>query len=544
MARIALPARWQQQFEKTLFAKLLASESVAKLVALGRAEVDRPITAMRENGDAALADGLQHLLTGHRGELVFAVHCDIAKLVQALAAREVPRFHGSLTLVGDGVSDLAPLAAALTALTEATEATSLRDLTIADRPFRAGTARDGITVTMPALIDGSLVMLFGTDLEQHGARLLATEDRLAGDTDSPFWLRGDLRAAGPALAQQLADRAKEEGLPFDGAKLAQDLGITAPQAMTLWVRPDGEHMQIEAALDLAAGDHGVFDLMPVDADAPRLLRYLPAGSDAFSTAPISLTKAYELTNLVFAAMGDDAPMPFDAAMAAFADATKVRLKEDLLDHLGTGLMIVQEIDDQTDLDAIEESIDDNPLGAALSGCYAMSLRNGKAFGESLEKLLRARGLHATRKSEDYQDVKIHRLRLAGLIQLEYVVLDDMLLVATGVTEAQGALLRGIVDARKNGDGSLPKAAKAHVEALPQGWTGLSVSPMGRVLRNLGTTLITLEQRGGEIEDLPAEGAAILRAVSTLGADLERVGLGSMAASMHKEPRRLAFRWHW
>jgi len=163
-----------------------------------------------------------------------------------------------------------------------------------------------------------------------------------------------------------------------------------------------------------------------------------------------------------------AGMDWNEAQTAFAESMKVRLKEDLIDHLGTEMLSL------ADLAAQAEEIDpdqDDPLAGIGSSCIGIGLRNGKAFAASLESMLRSQGLHASRKTEDYQGNKIHRLPLGGLIEVEYCVTDELMLLAIGKGESARQSLRGVLDARANpaAEGEAPTKIKATLATMPAGW---------------------------------------------------------------------------
>src|SRR4026208_445370 len=114
----------------------------------------------------------------------------------------------------------------------------------------------------------------------------------------------------------------------------------------------------------------------------------------------------------------------------------VRLKEDLIDRLGGQILAVSGAEDldEGDLESATSSpcfgfLLDDPkafgasleklvrargLPAARQGAtrrpgFGFLLDDPKAVGASREKLVRARGLHAARKSEDYRGFDVKRL---------------------------------------------------------------------------------------------------------------------------------------
>src|SRR5687768_3780220 len=178
----------------------------------------------------------------------------------------------------------------------------------------------------------------------------------------------------------------------------------------------------------------------------------------------------------------------------------------------------------------------------MNGCYVLSLRDGKAFAASVETMLRARGLHAARKSEEYGGTKVHLLRLAGIVELEYAIFEDLLLVAIG-EDAPRQHLRGVIDARRQGGSAeLPKELAPYVAALPKGWAGIQMSPIAAMLGALGRMFTMMEERFGEHRHLDLPQAA--QVLATLGKEFERAGLGSMVGAMWVDPRRIKVRTLW
>jgi hypothetical protein len=303
---------------------------------------------------------------------------------------------------------------------------------------------------------------------------------------------------------------------------------------------------MDFTLHTATENRGFLDVLAGGSEATKLLRYLPAGADAFSVMAFDLGALYRVVEGVWSAMGEFAPMPFEDAIAAAAEELKVRPKEDLIDHLGNGLLQV------VDSAALAEADLDDPM-AGLAGCFVLPLRDGKAFGESLEKALRARGMHAARKTEDYEGAKVHRLRVAGMIELEYAVTDDLLLLALGA-ETSRQQLRGVLDARRQGGSDkLPASVQPYVDALPKGWNGLSATQFATTLTAMSRAFAMLEERGGfDDEEEGAEDGAEERAMLTmirdltakLGGELERLGLGLMVGATYTDPNRIAGRVLW
>jgi hypothetical protein len=221
----------------------------------------------------------------------------------------------------------------------------------------------------------------------------------------------------------------------------------------------------------------------------------------------------------------------------------VRLKEDLLDHMGTEMLNLS--DPSSALAAIGNENDEEEgdmLGALTGTCMAISLRNGAAFAESLEKAIRARGMHATRKSEDYQGTKIYRVLLAGLVETEYAVLDDALLLAIGKSDTARNSLRGMLDQRTgdNNTGGLPTKLQKRLQALPEGWNGVSASSLPSTFKVLQQAISTT----GANLDLPMEMQGLGEMLGSLSGELKRLGLDVMLSTNYTSKKTLITRMRW
>jgi hypothetical protein len=175
-------------------------------------------------------------------------------------------------------------------------------------------------------------------------------------------------------------------------------------------------------------------------------------------------------------------------------------------------------------------------------CVGIALRNGKAFGESLEKILRSRGLHAARKSEDYADTKVHRLAIGAMLEVEYAVTDDLLLLALGKYEASRRNLRAVLDARaKAGEGGdLAPAVAAHVAAVPAGWSGISVTQVAQIAETASTMLGAMSAMDPGMRELEA----VVPVMKALAGEMKRFGLEVMTSTTHTSERSYVARMRW
>jgi hypothetical protein len=161
---------------------------------------------------------------------------------------------------------------------------------------------------------------------------------------------------------------------------------------------------------------------------------------------------------------------------------KVRLGDDLIAHLGKQLLTVGEGNAAAELDV------DDPSSAFEGLCYGITLTDAGAFAESLETLIRARGLHVSRKSEDYQGFEVHRISFFGT-QFNYTVTDRVFVIGLG--EPGAAELRAILDessSRRAGTPPrpMPEAIEQRLDHALAAWDGIGVGD----LAVLGDTLLS------------------------------------------------------
>jgi hypothetical protein len=536
--RIAAPATWQERFAKARVVEVLRAETLGPLVDRAAAAIDQGLADVRSSGrfDASL---LEALLREYRGEIIASLQVDWDRLTDALERDGRPSVSLVIALAPDGVFDLAALASGLEKLIEdEPSGEPIRDLVVGAHRLRIGGKRD-FQATLPAMIDGHLVMLGGTDLEQQAAHLLADKDRLEGiGGKAPLVVRARLDA--PIKAALELVRSKLEGrlaLPFDFPRMFRDLGAYSLQSLELTVDAQDELVAVDYELDLNGEERGLFGCLLFAQPQPELLRMLPGGADQFSIGAFDFGALWGVIEKLWRNLEDVVPMSFDQAMQEVTELLKVRLKEDLIDHLGTELMLLE--DAQAALAETAENDTDEPTE---NMCIGVSLRNGKAFGDALETALRARGLHASRKSEEYAGTKILALTLAGLVDLEYAVADDLLLLSIGKGEASRRLLRGVLDARAAGaDAALPAAAQARFERLPAGWSGISATNVPAMLRIAREAVASMDDA---VEDLPDQVQMVFDVLDKVGGDLQRLGMQSMVSATYTTARKMTVRVRW
>lgn len=529
VVRTAAPAKWKQRFAKTQMAKLFQAPSLEPMLAAVSKALDDGIERIRSSGKLD-ADVIQSLIRDYAGDITVAMQMDWEDLGAAMMEDRPPAISMIVALSPDGAFDLVSVAAALEkAVEQSTEnRRPMKDLTVGDVRLRITADGDSVQASVPAIVDGQLVMLFANDLEHAAARMLAADKRFEGAIgDKALYAHAHLA---PAVSAFLAAIDEQAGamIPFDLSQVVSDLGLSAIDAGTLSIDATDKRTLVEMEMNLGSGDPGLFSAMLVE-EQPKMLRLVPANAEAFNVSHVNLGAVYSVVAKVWEQLGDQVPMTMEDAEAAFAEACKVRLKEDLLAHLGSEVVTLQS-HDEVDPDTEEE-----PANVMAATCFAVALKDGKTFGQSLETLLRARGMHAARKTEDYADQKIHRLRVAGLIEVEYAVTDDALLLVIGKNEGSSRNLRAVLDARKQG-GEGPVILPKMVADAPAGWTGVSVSPVSGLF---GTVKQVMKQAARSDQEERAQVVnTILETLDAVVADAKQLGIEHAVSTTYTTARSL------
>jgi hypothetical protein len=525
VVRIAAPQRWRQHFARTQVAKLLRGPTLQPLVQQLSAAVDMGLDQARQSGEID-ADLLEGLLTTWSGEFVFGLQIDLGAIAKAMTEGEPPPVRFVLALTPDGKYDLAALATECSQLAEeaATGGRTLRDLTVGDHRLRLAAA-DDMQFTVPALIDGQLVVLAGTDLEQTAAKLLGGGEHYESKEDAPFALHVGLTDVVNTLvtAAMAADGQDPAAMPFDPIELLDALGFGSLDSLDVTIAAEDAHARLDVSLDLNEKERGILAMLAVEQGAPRLLRMLPPNAEHFGAGAFDIGAMYATVAKLWQRLEQVVPMSFEQAMAAATESLKIRIKEDLIDHIGTEVLQV------VDPAAVLNPADEDVMAAMSGSCYGVALRNGRAFAESVETAFRARGLHAGRKTEDYQSIKVHRMKVGGMLEFEYAIADDVLLVAPGGDEASRRNLRAILDARASGASApeLPDATKKLLDRMPSGWSGVSATPLASLTTMAETLLEQVENTG---EDVPQEARMVLGVLKGAVAELKHLGIASVVST--------------
>lgn len=531
VVRIASPAKWSKQFGTTQAAKLFQGNALAPFIGMAKQRIEMGMGMLRDSGmfNADLAEGL---LNDWQGDIILSAQVDWDGFLDAMDFGEAPPVSFVVALSPDGKFDLAAVAKEFEQMVEKTapDGGGLTDLTVGDLTLRrSDNGGDEPDVALPAMIDGHLVLIGGTQLEKDAAKLIAKDARFAAKTDdAPLFIHADL---GKLLTTVLG--ADMGGAPFDPADMLKIIGLNSLKELTVKLKPDGKAVAGQIHIGMKKEGRGLLNMIPSTNKQPSLLSAVPADSEAFSVSAFDIAPIYAGVKDMWNLLDGFVPMTFEDAIGGFNEMTKIRLKEDLLDHLGKEMLSVQSVEALKDMDLG----DDDPAAFMAGTVYGIALTDGKAFGESLEKALRSRGMHVGRKREEYANVQINRMKIAGMFPLEYVVTDDMLLVAVGDGEATGRALRDVIDTRAAGENGVPAIVKKHANSFPAGWSGIGYTPIGAIFEGVVGGLQATGQFGEEMDMV----AGVVKGVV---ADMNRLGISSILAVSYCDETGITQHMRW
>ncbi|HEX6812346.1 MAG TPA: hypothetical protein VF384_12030 [Planctomycetota bacterium] len=529
--RIKAPAVWQEQFANTQLAKVFAGPTFAPLRKQAREKYPEAL-------DRAAAAGmprevLQALLEDYRGELLVSVQFDIDAMAASGSREHVP-FAVMLALTPDGKFDLAALLAGFRKVDEKYEG-PVSPLQIGEHTFRVS-AHD-VPVTQAELVDGHLVMFGGTAIEKLAPGMLAAANRAERlPADAPWALHVDL--AGAIDASVAVANAQLEAAEMPAQQIFDAMGITALDAFDASLGTAGEHVELVASLSTRSRSVGLYGLLFADTKKPALLRYVPPSVSSFSVSSFDFATTVRAILAIVELAGRKEQLA--QTEASFREKAKLRLREDLLDHVGGEVMLLGDLREFVAqvIEAESDGTRPDPNRLFADYCIGIALHDGAAFATSIETLLRSVGLHAARKTEQYRNTKIHELRLGGAVTVEYAIVDDLALCVVGARGNGAGYLRAALDAHADGNASpaLPEAIAKRLDGVPDGWNGIGTMPVVDLV--LGFAELGSMRRP---EVAVREGLDFLR---PFGKELKELGLGDVVSVSYSSPKglRTIYRW--
>ena len=212
-------------------------------------------------------------------------------VVEALEYGETPPLSFVVALSSDGKFDLAAVAKEFGRMVEdsAPNGGDLRDLAVGDLTLRRSDNKgDEPDMALPAMIDGHLVMIGGTQLEKDAAKLIGSEARSSQKIDNaPFFLSADLGKLMTTIME-----ADNGGGPVDPAEMMDMIGLSALQGMTMSLKPMGKSIAGEMHVGMSSENRGMLNMFVRGNQQPKLLTSVPSTSDSFSVSSMDLGAIY------------------------------------------------------------------------------------------------------------------------------------------------------------------------------------------------------------------------------------------------------------
>ncbi|MEZ5964041.1 MAG: hypothetical protein R3F56_09375 [Planctomycetota bacterium] len=473
------PARWRTRFAGTKLGDLLASKRFAELWAPVTAKIDDLIAkAQKESQVDQRATYDAVLAYGGRVRVVLFVR-------PPANADAEPSFHGYVAAGPDGTSDL-PAAAKFVHDQILSEGKPFEALNIGGAEWlAAGIGGDSFT-TVPQMVGDHLTMLFGLRSD------LAALEGLFADGAAPAPMSADGPAVeahcdGKQLLQLLAsvEDDSEQVMALMAGMGANDIGDVTFRAAPL-------ERFTELTFEIQTGRRTGFMevLFPTRDKPPALLALVPRAHPSYYVVPVGSQQLVAAIEQVLSAM-PDAPGTFADVEADVVDAIGVRLGDDLLAHVGDEAIWLTAVDADLDPDTDMVSL----VAKIFDGyCLGVALRDGAAFGRTVEKMLEAGDLLRMRKTEKYRDVDVHRLSVPAMrAKIHWTITDDLAVVAFG--ERGLANLQGLLDgaaARARGEalGAFAKSYTERLAVLPPGHCSVSFETLTDML-DLWTTFLVI-----------------------------------------------------
>ncbi len=388
-------------------------------------------------------------------------------------------------------------------------------------------------VTLPRMVGERVVVLGGTD---NADAALATffPSQAPADTrrETPIALTVDVGAA-LDLIERAVDIENGEGKVF--ADVMDAVGFGNVEELWVDIGRARRFLDMSMAVTSSGPRQGFLAMiMPNDARLPATGR-LVQQSPSWSVAPIDLGILMPMLEKVMSVV-PDAPMTLADIEAAAVENIGVRLREDLLAHLGGAILTAAD-------DTVPE--DGSDLGALTSTCFGLELKDGVAFGRSVETMLERAGVLEMRKSEKYRDTDVHRVTLPAVgIKLHWAITDRLFLL--GIGDGGRARLGEILDAaaaaaRGETAPSLPKAVRDRLEVVPQGYGGLGAARFGAVFFDAAVAGLRQAVAEGEL-DFDIDG--VMEVLETLRGLFVKHDLGHAVSVTHYDPQRMVTRTIW
>lgn len=515
------PARMAAAFAGTNLHDLLTSKQFA--------EVYAPVTQAIEQGlDALKAETPFDPHAAYAAILRYGGRVELTVGAEA-SGQEEPTVWAALTLGADGTTDLATFCAEVEKLALDAKA-PLSDRRVGGQKWLAQDLPTGF-VTLPRMVSDRAVILVTSGDEGTLAGFFPRTEPPERKAGAPISISVDVRRT-LDLIEQIVDA--ESGFGDAMRAIADALGFANIADIEFDIDRIERFLDMRMTLTSKGPRRGFLAMvMPNGAKLPAL-GALVQQSPNWSVGPIDFAPLLPLVGAVMDAIPDSGA---DLAQleARFVEEVGVRLREDLLAHLG-GAVITATGD---------TAGDESEFGALTSMCFGLELRDGVAFGRSIETVLERAGVLEMRKTEKYRDTDVHRVTVPGLgIKFYWAISDRLFLVAAG--DGGRARLGSILDAdaaaaRGEAPAALAKAVLERLEVVPAHYAGLGVQRFGTLM--FDAALAGLRE-GVNSGDLDFDLDAVTEIVDALGELCSKHSLDHVVSVTYLDPERAVSRTIW
>lgn len=246
--RMGAPARWKKDFADTAMAKMMSAPALAPMMDMMGKAMEQAMAGMRGSGFDA--DLVERMLADYQGDFTLSIAVDWAKADLVTMDGEDPSLPFAITVAAapHASFDLAALATAIDGgvrkLLEEPGAPKTKEVPAGELRLTAVADEDGMWGTIPAIVDGHLVMFYGTDVEAQATKAIEGKDRFeaadAGNT--PMFVHADLRGFVTAMDQGVAEIEEMGGAPFDMGELLDAIGLRSLQDFRMTLGADGKQI--------------------------------------------------------------------------------------------------------------------------------------------------------------------------------------------------------------------------------------------------------------------------------------------------------------
>lgn len=443
-------------------------------------------------------------ILNYRGRLIAAFHLLDKKI--DFNAVESPNFMVTIALTPDGKTDLVGLCKAVQELASETHGEQILKLTSDDKTIHYIDQGDEGSVTLPFMHKGHAVLLLTPNLQKAVDRLL--DENTPHHQTEPRFGKSSMGVSIHArrIVELLTTGAKADERWTDLiSHLFHRSGIESLESIDVTYRAFGPAVLSEVVVNFNQKDRGLIGvMMPNVGKKTALIDLLPRDAMQAHAMPLDFKKIYTVVKAAFDDLGEAAPMPFDEVLSKFKEEFGVRLKEDIFDTFGRGLI-------QVSMET-EGGPSGGPSAFADGITVGFGMADGAVFAKTIDTMLRKVGLHAGRLKKEYKGFKVYDLNIAMVVQLHYVVTDDLFMIGIG-DAGEANILATLDEVKRRADGgeaaALSKSVGERLKMVPGDWTGLGWT-------NLGDSMLGLADKLDLVaSDLPPEFGGVIDVLETM-----------------------------